>query len=865
MLPVVLPPNAKMTVQTAISVPVHGAISPLARVPASTKRNNFSIKQSVVPANVPTSYYSQQKTQAQSTEQLPNSTEGGNNLHVAHGLVQRVGTVEVTLDNAVTALAVVQKALQETRALQASAAPPAPKSPAVLPSYAKYPSTTNSLSQPSKATGYEVRSRPPSSVVPKSQPATSQPVTRTPGQVGTAQMPRASNTHVTSPGTQTLNKSFGGSSHQHAGVGMHHPSTLRRTYSPTRAVGKTPTVLSQNQPQMVTPSDGATPRSQVAPSLPRPVVLQGPSATPATPNQSQHVTTVPITQSNSSPQFVNYQEKLNRINGTNNETWNLPPMSVLLSQPGTDTRQLQAESVNVTQTHSMVPLSPRPHYSLKQSQSTQQGPESSPRSQPADLVQHSASQPTILTASSRPNATYMLANTNSLDDTAAQQSIATSTAVDIRSNCTTIGQSAATDSRNALGPSSESSEDDVIILGASQKSQKPFRRSVTLQPRRLLPSSPSGTSTKISVENLITDEALPTSTISSLSATRPTKVTVPLISPSVNAENSMATDTVHANTSTIKHEVQPSDVNHKVTTAVNESHRQSTDQFASRHNNTGAAQQQQHSYDVYNYRTPSGRSQVSSDAQEQCPEYVTAYRAEQNANQTLNSVASIQSSAALSSNDTLPNINTNNNNNNNNNGYNDAISPPQPTVVPLDKYFNPEQNISLGGTTALQSAASSHEHLQFDVITVNNDSPKHTVAYDNPNTRALLANEKLSYCDTNNNSARSTSNLTRNNSDSMSDSQDLPAAGGRKSPPVSSVALVSGPTSSNKDTAKPNEAEKVQQKVLLPFVPDKPLVLTRVTPTPAWHGGLLWPGLGTIKQQYMELYIPNDPRILAIP
>ncbi len=221
---------------------------------------------------------------------------------------------------------------------------------------------------------------------------------------------------------------------------------------------------------------------------------------------------------------------------------------------------------------------------------------------------------------------------------------------------------------------------------------------------------------------------------------------------------------------------------------------------------------------------------------------------------------------------------SNNTTEGNNTNDNDSTSPR--IIGPLDKYFrvSPDKvTKTMAPLVQHQQTAAVPSYPEQNVITINDSQEDSSARTNNAvNNNNNNTNYQWNYYSgpdgkmipvsnatqaLNNNNINNTNNNTNNSSEGVNyseQSQLYPPARNRTPDNLRQ-------SHSSSEKTKASDSSKAQQKVLLPYIADGPLVLTRIEPPPAWHGGLLWPGLGTIKQQYMELFIPNDPRIQAIP
>lgn len=227
-----------------------------------------------------------------------------------------------------------------------------------------------------------------------------------------------------------------------------------------------------------------------------------------------------------------------------------------------------------------------------------------------------------------------------------------------------------------------------------------------------------------------------------------------------------------------------------------------------------------------------------------------------------------------------------------NNNNNNSTSPPR-LVGPLDKYFrtSPDKVPSSRTGAVLQDTNALQGHNEADAIliqdsqedpsarvhnTSDNSVNAHNISDSNVNAHNVNNNVNLQWHNTTTIDAQNTSDnnvSAHNTSNNNATTQwhNTPFAAPNSNASAANKAHVGGRNSPDSlrhshDADKPkNEPVTGHRRVLLPYFPGRPLVLTRIEPEPYWHGGLLWPGLGTIKQQYMELFIPNDPRLVSIP
>jgi hypothetical protein len=458
--------------------------------------------------------------------------------------------------------------------------------------------------------------------------------------------------------------------------------------------------------------------------------------------------------------------------------------------------------------------------------------------------------------------------------------------------------------------SNSASEDDVIITGTNNQSEKPLRRSVVLPPRRLVPSSLNQSSVSSdSPKANTTTSTMPSSTLSantaaSTTVVEPMEVEGPSHQPQVDS-NRVTPITLELPISFPPSPSSPNrDNNQSGAQVTNSGERNpcmklSTARFLQQpaastatelngpnntNDNTGLQnnnpmyvsvpvadqselsrlragpprQQIEHSDEYWHYWSTASQSQVSQSAEqdhegvEQQAEPVPESREQSRQPGTKARTKSSEFGLTNFELDLPPisppaqgqvhssdaNVQPNPTGFSNSDGANKSTSPPR-IIGPIDKYFRagPDKAPSLPAGQVQQQGAIVQGRHEDDAIMINDSQ-------EDPSTR--------------------TNNDTNNNVNTQRNIALLPAANnnevtGRKSP--------ENLRHSHSGSEKPKVVDpgKVQQKVLLPYIPDGPLVLKRIEPTPYWHGGLLWPGLGTIKQQYMELFIPDDPRVQAIP
>jgi hypothetical protein len=466
--------------------------------------------------------------------------------------------------------------------------------------------------------------------------------------------------------------------------------------------------------------------------------------------------------------------------------------------------------------------------------------------------------------------------------------------------------------------SNSASEDDVIITGTNKQSEKPLRRSVVLPPRRLVPSSLNQSSvssdspkanTSTSTNTMTSSSTPSASTAASTTVVEPMEVEGPSHQP--QGDSSRVTPiTLELPISFPPSPSSPNRDNNQSDAQVTNSGERSpcmklsTARFLQQPaastesngpNNTNdntvlqnnnpmyvsvpAADQSElsrlragpprrqieHSDEYWHYWSTASQSQVSQSAEqdhegveqqaEPVPESHVEHQSHEQSRHPGTKARAKSSEFGLTNFELdLPpisppaqdqvhssdarSVQPNPTGFSNSDGSNKSTSPPR-IIGPIDKYFrtSPDKAPSLPAGQVQQQGAIMQGRHEDDAIMINDSQ-------EDPSTRA--------------------NNNTNNNVNTQRNIALLPAANnnevtGRKSP--------ENLRHSHSGSEKPKVVDpvKVQQKVLLPYIPDGPLVLTRIEPTPYWHGGLLWPGLGTIKQQYMELFIPNDPRVQAIP